>query len=155
MSEIRNIWLHAHRMLRLGRRMINENLAPLHLSSAEGNILLHLLTQGGEMGQEQLVEELDISKPGVSRALSLLEEKGFVKRHPSPDDLRARRVRLTEKAREGGPTIEQAYNHVYALAVEGISEEELAHFLTLFGRLSENFVAALAAEKSVEAQYAG
>ncbi|MFW5942458.1 MAG: MarR family winged helix-turn-helix transcriptional regulator [bacterium] len=139
MSEIRDVWLHAHNMIRAARQIINENLRPLNLSSAEGNILLHLWTQGEEMGQEQLVQQLDISKPGVSRALSALETKGLVIRQPDPDDGRARRVRLTDKARDISPQVEQVYNEVYALAMEGISQEELESFLRLFGRMSENF----------------
>lgn len=126
-------------MIRSARQIINENLRPLNLSSAEGNILLHLLTQGQEMGQEQLVEELDISKPGISRALSSLESKGYVTRHPDPDDRRARRVRLTGAARAIGPQVEQIYSQVYALAMQGISQEELDRFIRLFGRMSENF----------------
>jgi MarR family transcriptional regulator for hemolysin len=139
MSEIREIWLHAHNMLRTARQIINENLHPLNLSSAEGNILLHLWTQGQEMGQEQLVEQLDVSKPAVSRALNSLEKKGYVTRQPDPDDKRAHRVLLTEKALEVGPTIEQIYNHIYTLAMQGISQEEFDYFIKLFGRISENF----------------
>lgn len=139
MPEIRDIWLHAHNMIRSARRIINENLRPLNLSSAEGNILLHLLTQDHDIGQEQLVEQLDISKPAVSRALDSLEGKGYVTRQRDPDDKRAHRVRLTDKAREIGPAVEQVYNHVYMLAMEGISQEEFEYFVNLFGRMSENF----------------
>jgi MarR family transcriptional regulator for hemolysin len=91
------------------------------------------------MGQEQPVEELDISKPGVSRALSSLEGKGYVVRQPDPDDRRARRVRLTSKARKIGPAIEQVYNEVYARAVRGIFQEELTTFVELFSRMLQNF----------------
>ena len=95
------------------RQIVNQNLRPLNLSSAEGNILLHLLTQGQEMVQEQLVEQLDISKPAVSRALDSLETKGYVTRQRDLHDKRAHRVGLTDKAREIGPVVEQVYNHVY------------------------------------------
>jgi DNA-binding MarR family transcriptional regulator len=142
MAEIRHIWMHAHRMIRSARQIINENLQPLNLSSAEGNILLHLLTQGEEMGQEQLVEQLDISKPGVSRAVRSLEAKGYVTRHRDPRDKRANLVRLTGKALEIGPAVEQAYNDVYTQAMRGISQEELDDFLKLFGRIAENLAPA-------------
>ena len=144
MAEIRDVWLHAHNMLRSARQNVNENLRPLNLSSAEGNILLHLLTQNHEMGQEQLVEQLDISKPAVSRALDSLEIKGFVTRKQDPDDRRVHRVRLTDQAREIGPAVEQAYNQLYAIAMQGISQEELDYFIKLFGRMSENFMRAQA-----------
>ena len=139
MAEIRDIWLHANNMIRTGRQIINKNLHPLGLSSAEGNILLHLLTQGQEMRQEQLVEQLDVSKPAVSRTLNSLETKEYITRHPDPDDKRAQRIRLTDKALEIGPVVEQIYNHVYALAIRGITQDELAYFMKLFAHISENF----------------
>jgi MarR family transcriptional regulator for hemolysin len=139
MPQIKDIWLHAHHILRSARQIINENLGPLNLSSAEGNILIHLLTQGNDMGQEQLVEQLDISKPAVSRALDSLEMKGFVIREQDPDDRRAHKVHLTGKAHEIGADIEQVYNQIYALALQGISQEEFSEFVKLFDRIAENF----------------
>lgn len=139
MSGIRDIWLHAHNMIRSGRQIINKNLHPLGISSAEGNILLHLLTQSHEMAQEQLVDQLDVSKPAISRALASLEEKGYVTRKRDPNDRRAHWIRLTDKALEIGPSIEQAYDRVFTLALKGISQEELDYFMKLFGRISDNF----------------
>jgi MarR family transcriptional regulator, transcriptional regulator for hemolysin len=147
MTEIQDIWLHAHNMIRSARQIINEHLRPLNLGSAEGNILLHLLMRGQEMGQEQLAEELDISKPAVSRALDSLEIKGFVTRQQDPNDRRVHRVRLTDQAREIGPAVKQAYNQLYVLAIQGISQEELEYFTKLFGRMSENFTNAQVKEK--------
>lgn len=139
MADIRDIWLHAHHMIRSARQVINENLRPLNLSSAEGNILLHLLTQYRDLGQEDLVEQLDISKPAVSRALDSLQAKGFITRQPDAHDRRAHRVCLTDQARQIGPDVVQAYNQLYTLAVQGISEQELNDFVSLFGRISQNF----------------
>lgn len=144
MAEIRDIWLHAHNMIRSARQIINENLRPLNLSSAEGNILLHLLTQGQDIAQEQLVEQLDVSKPAVSRVLDSLEAKGFITWQPDPRDRRVHRVRLTSRALEIGPDVEQAYNRLYAFAMRGISQEELDAFIKIFGRISENFTRAQA-----------
>ena len=139
MSEIRDIWLHAHNMLRSARQIINENLRPLGLSSAEGNIVLHLFTQGQEMGQDQLVAQLDVSKAAVSRTLNSLEKKGFITRQRDPEDNRAHRIQMTEKALGIGPAVEHIYNHIFTLAVQGISQDELDYFMNLFNRISENF----------------
>ena len=139
MSEIRDIWLHAHNMLRSARQYINDNLRPLDLSSAEGNILLHLFTHGQEMGQEQLVAQLDVSKAAISRTLNSLEKKGYVTRQRDPIDKRAYRIRMTDKALEIGPAIEQIYNYIFTLALQGISQDELDYFMALFRRISENF----------------
>ncbi|MDX1435372.1 MAG: MarR family transcriptional regulator [Anaerolineales bacterium] len=139
MAEIRDIWLHAHNMIRSARGIINSNLSPLGLSSAEGNILMHLMTQGPEMGQDQLVEQLDVSKPAISRTLNSLEAKGYVTRRRDPNDRRAHRIQMTGKALEIGPAVEQVYNQVYTLAMKGISQEEFDYFVQLFARMSENF----------------
>jgi DNA-binding MarR family transcriptional regulator len=144
MAEIRDVWLHAHNIIRSARQIVSEDLRPLNLSSSEGNILLHILLQGQEMGQEQLVEQLDISKPAVSRALDSLETKGFVIRQPDSRDRRVHRVRLTQQALEIGPAVEQAYNQLYDLARQGFSKQELENLVILFGRMSENFVRAQA-----------
>lgn len=155
MADIRTVWLHAHNMLRSGRRIVNESLRPLNLSSAEGNILVHLLLTNRELGQEQLAEQLDVSTPAVSRALDSLEAKGLVTRQQAAEDRRVHKVRLTREAREIGPAIEQAYAQLYTLAMQGISQEELDYFVKLFSRMSENLVGAMAAiAKNVEHQNA-
>lgn len=158
MSEINDIWLHAHHMLRTARQIVNENLRPLNLSSAEGNILLHLWTQGQAVAhhaipQEQLVEQLDVSKPAISRTLDSLEAKGFITRQPDPEDGRAHRIVMTGKARAIAPAVEQAYNQLYTLAVKGISQEELAEFTRLFGRIADNFTT-IPIGKKVESEHA-
>lgn len=140
-------------MIRSARQIINEGLRPLNLSSAEGNILLHLLMQNEDIGQEQLSEQLDISKPAVSRALDSLEAKGFVVRRPDPKDRRAHRIQLTGKAREMGPIVEQVYNRLYTQVMQGIAQEELNTFVSLFGRMSANF-ARVQPEKNPEEQHA-
>jgi DNA-binding MarR family transcriptional regulator len=139
MPEIKAIWLHAHNIIRSARQTLNRELQPLGLTSAEGNILLHLLTQGDDMAQEQLVAQLDVSKPAVSRTLNLLEAQGYLIREPDPADRRAHLIHLTDKTRQIGPTLEQIYNHIYTLAVQGISPQELDYFINLFDRISENF----------------
>jgi len=138
MAEIKEIWLHAHNMIRSARQIINYNLRPLGLSSAEGNILLHLFTQGQEMAQELLVEQLDVSKSAISRTLNSLETKGYVSRQRDPEDGRAHRVQLTEKAYQIGPAVERVYNHVYSVATKDISMEEFENFINLFARMSDN-----------------
>lgn len=147
MPGIRDIWLYANNIIRSARQMINEELKPLKLSSAEGNILLHLYTQDQIPHQEDIVEQLDISKPAVSRAINSLAIKGYIKREKDPVDKRAVRILLTDKAWEIGPKIEQVYNEVFSTAAEAVSEKEVEDFIDLFGRVSASFSAARA-EKS-------
>lgn len=119
--------------------MVNERLKPLGLSSAEGNILLHLYTQDQPFPQEEIVAQLDISKPAVSRALKSLENKGYVRRQKDQTDKRAIQVRLTSQAQEIEPEIVKVYNQVFAISSQGVSAEEIQDFIELFARVSENF----------------
>jgi len=149
-SSIRDIWLFAHNIIRSSRQLVNEGLKPLNLSSAEGNILLHLLTQDGVTGalrQDDLVEQLDVSRPAVSRALDSLEGKGYVTRDKDPEDRRVSRVLLTERARKTGPRIEEVYERVYAVATEVASQQEIDAFIDLFSRVSDSFSAARSKRK--------
>jgi DNA-binding MarR family transcriptional regulator len=150
MADIREIWQYANNIIRSARQMINEDLKPLNLSSAEGNILLHLLTQGGSLPQEEIVEQLDISKPAVSRALKSLEGKGFITREKHPSDKRASQVLLTEKAREIGHAIVEVYNRVYSIGAQDVSASEIDDFINLFRRVSKNFTEARNLRKTEE-----
>jgi MarR family transcriptional regulator, transcriptional regulator for hemolysin len=142
MSDIRQVWLHANNIIRTARLLINKNLKPLGLSSAEGNILLHLLTQEQGLPQEAIVEQLDISKPAVSRALKSLEKKGFIQREKYPKDKRASLVHLNKKAREIGPDLVYVYNQVYSIGTQGVSKAEIEQFIKLFARVSLNYTEA-------------
>lgn len=144
MSGIKDIWLFANNIIRSSRQIINEDLKPLDLSSAEGNILIHLFTQEQQFRQEEIVGQLDISKPAVSRALDSLAKKGYVSREKDPADKRASLVLLTQKARAIAPQLEQVYNEVFSIASQGVSEAEIEDFIKLFGRVSESFSAARA-----------
>jgi DNA-binding MarR family transcriptional regulator len=146
MADIRAVWLFANNILRSSRLIINEQLKPLELSSSEGNILLHLLTQDDPLPQEKIVAQLDISKPAVSRALKSLQRKGYIQREKDPNDKRASQVLLTERAREIGPQVEQVYNNVFAIASQGVSAEEIEAAVQLFARVSANFLKARAGE---------
>ncbi|MDP2871988.1 MAG: MarR family transcriptional regulator [Bacillota bacterium] len=144
MSGIKDIWLYANNIIRSSRQLVNEGLRPLNLSSAEGNVLLHLLTRGHALQQDEIVEQLDVSKPAVSRALESLERKGYVSREKDPSDMRANRVVATDRARAISPEVERVYNEVFDIAAGVVSESEVKGFIELFGRVSDSFAAARA-----------
>lgn len=53
----------------------------------------------GEASQRDLERELRLKPSTINGIVSRLEEKGYVKRRPSPDDARVRLVSLTETGR--------------------------------------------------------
>lgn len=138
MPTIQEFWLSMKSMLRSARHMINEELKPLNLTSAAGDILFHLLSEPDGLTQESLTERLDVGKAAVSRTVDSLVRKGYVKREPHPDDARAHRITLTEKAGEISARIAHVYNHIYELARKGIPEEEFLRTALLIHRVNEN-----------------
>lgn len=138
-TDIKDIWYYANNILRSSRMLVNEGLKPLKLGSSEGNILLHLFTRDDDVNQEKIVEGLDISKPAVSRAIKSLEKKGYIRRYRDDSDRRSIRVRLTEKALDTKPRVEEVYNEVFAVAAQNVSQEEALFFIKLFSRVSDNF----------------
>jgi DNA-binding MarR family transcriptional regulator len=139
MSGIRMVWVYANNIIRSARQLVNEELKTLDLSSAEGNILFQLLTQGDTVRQDSIVEQLDISKPAVSRALDTLEQKGYVIRGKVDSDKRVSMVMLTSKAHSIRSRVESIYNEMFAVASRGLSDDDIRGFVELFGLVSENF----------------
>ena len=137
---IQSVWVYANNIIRSARQMVNAELKPLGLSSAEGNVLLHLLNQGEVLRQEDIVEQLEISKPAVSKAVDHLELKGLVRRVKDDTDRRITRVLITQRAREISAELKNSYDKIFTLAAQGLSQEEIEEFITIFGRVSENFV---------------
>ncbi len=142
MSGIRDVWFFANNIIRTSRLLLNDALGPLNLSSAEGNILLELTVHGDGVRQDTIVEQLDISKSAVSRALDSLESKGHVLRERHPSDRRASMVFLTDRAQEMGPELEKVYQDLFAAASQGVSDREIAQFTELFRRVSGNLTRA-------------
>ena len=48
--------------------------------------------------QEELARDLNVNKSSVARQLAVLEERGFIRREPSPGDRRSQLVYPTQKA---------------------------------------------------------
>jgi DNA-binding MarR family transcriptional regulator len=136
--SIQNVWLEMKDILRSARQRINGELEPLGLSSAEGDILFHLLTGCNHLQQEQLADRLDIGKAAVSRAVDSLEAKGYVERIRQQKDRRAYGITLTDKTVSAGADIVGIYERLYTLVKKGISEEEFGQIEALLSRVAAN-----------------
>lgn len=125
-------------ILRSARQIVNTELEPLDLTGAEGDILFHLLSESDEISQETLADRLDIGKAAISRTVGSLENKGYIHRRRLPEDSRAYRVKLTQKARKIRDKIDQAYKNVYEIALTGIDKSEFARLDRFLGVVHRN-----------------
>lgn len=138
MTIMRELWPLANGVIRASRQWIIESLAPLGLGSAEGNILYHLLVADGIVRQENIVEQLELSKPAISRALQSLESKGYVTREKDPNDKRVHWIILTPQACEASDLIQKVYESLVEVAQQGITEAEAEAFVAMFRKVSAN-----------------
>ena len=124
--------IHRHGMIYMDRE-----LASLGLGRGTYLFMVTLFHNDG-MRQEELTRELGINKGTTTRAVSKLEKLGYVRRQGDPDDRRAYRVMLTEKAM----AIKKAFLDVLINGTEvlarGFTQAERDRALGLLKRMGAN-----------------
>ncbi len=99
---------------RLLRRNLNRRAQELGLSQAQWRALAYLSVQEG-VNQVGLADSLEVQPMTLARLIDRLQEAGLVERRSDPDDRRAFRLFLTDKAR---PLLDR----MWSLAVETRAE---------------------------------
>lgn len=100
----------ARHLALLHRQMMKElerELAPLELGPGRYLYLFGLYIRDGRK-QQELADVIGIDKAAVTRALSRLEQSGYIVRKDDQEDRRAIRVYLTPKGRNLQPQLEAA-----------------------------------------------
>jgi DNA-binding MarR family transcriptional regulator len=100
----------ARHLALLHRQMMKElerELAPLELGPGRYLYLFGLYIRDGRK-QQELADVIGIDKAAVTRALSRLEQSGYIYRKEDREDRRATRVYLTPKGRDLQPQLETA-----------------------------------------------
>lgn len=86
-------------------------------SMREYDVLYTLAKAGCSLSQSDLVNDVLLSQPALSRMLARMEEKGLVKRLPDPRDRRSAQIQLTERGRELQRAIGRAHSRQIADAL--------------------------------------
>ena len=107
------------------------------LNAIHHSLVLSICREPGR-SQDELAKDICIDKSGVARALSSLEEKGFVERKTDPENKRKTLVFPTEKLLEAIPSVRALTAKWNELVSEGISEEEFAIFQSVLFRIEKN-----------------
>jgi len=107
---------------REGNRQLTEVLRPLGLTPAQAEVL-QVLEQFGQLTLIELGERLVCENGSPSRLVKSMVNHGYVVRTPDPNDGRAIRLSLSDKARKLMPqlnAIEDAYNEEVGKLAEGL-----------------------------------
>ena len=87
---------------------------------------LHLLLEGGDVNVKDVAGRLGMSLPAMSRALDGLVQRGYVERHESTADRRAKLVRLLPAGRAALDEIERGRISALEEFTASLTDEERA-----------------------------
>ncbi|HET7090814.1 MAG TPA: MarR family transcriptional regulator [Anaerolineae bacterium] len=112
-------------------------LNQLGLHTGQEMLLFHLWNEEG-LTQSQLVDQLCVEPPTVTKTLQRLEQAGLVERRQDAEDARVSRVYLTPKGRALKAQVKKIWENLEALTVQGLSEVEKALMRRLLDQINNN-----------------
>lgn len=87
---------------------------------------------------KDIEQELNITKSVASNLVKRMVQNGLVELEVSPNDKRAKYVRLTDKSRSQMKPIKSFFDRIDRSLLDGVSEEKLAVFEEVMGQLQAN-----------------
>ena len=100
------------------------------------NVLLYPGPQGSR--PSELASRLGMSKQAVNYLLGELERCGYIERRPDPDDLRSRRIALTERGEAVGLVMREAVTEVEREWEAKLGRKQFAQLRGLLGELARS-----------------
>ena len=101
--------------------------------------VLALLHKYGEMRMGRLSELMAIDMSVTSRHVAHIAERGWVERHPDPQDGRSRLLRLTEQGHRQLDTLSEATTEALQSHLHDWSDEDIARLNAMLERLRASF----------------
>jgi DNA-binding MarR family transcriptional regulator len=127
-------------LLRLPLDVIQRRIIEaLHAAGFDDLVPAHLavLRWPGPHGQRpvDLAAQADMSRQALNYLLGQLEDRGYLERRDDPDDLRAKRIYVTDRGEATREVIRGAVREVEAEWAELLGSAELEELRTLLRRL--------------------
>lgn len=108
------------------RSKMDARLRPHGLTSAMGTVLACLATMKTPLSQRELAQAVGVEGPTLVRLLDRLENGGFARRTPDPNNRRVNRVKLARKAAACFVTLTEVEDRLVAELLRDIPEEDIA-----------------------------
>lgn len=121
---------------RCAMRFRERKLADTGLAGCQTPYLTALYRQPG-ISQEELARRLNVNKSSVTRQLTILEEKGYVRREASPADKRIALVYPTELALALKDRLYGCYRDWSSYLTQDFTDKERLLLSTLMRRIAE------------------
>ena len=119
------------------RKYKNERFAQYGLKSMHHDYLKIIQFHPG-ISQEEIAEEVVADKANVTRQLSFLEKKGYIRRCTSQKDMRKSEVYLTEEGKAVVTETKKIMDTMNEKLTEGISEDESMIFNEILKKMMKN-----------------
>lgn len=124
-------------LYRYGQIYMSIELKPYNIGKGQFLFLLALYQKDG-LTQDELVEFINIDKGTTARAISKLEQNGYVSRRPNQQDQRSNKIFLTQQAIELKPYIYSILQKWTKILSADMTEEEVAKIFSLLAKMAHN-----------------
>ncbi|HEX7930182.1 MAG TPA: MarR family transcriptional regulator [Sphingomicrobium sp.] len=132
------------------RKAFDRRASALGVTRAQWKVLFRLTRFPG-LRQVELADMLDIEPITLTRILDRLEEAGLVERQRDPDDRRAWRLQVTDKAKPLVERLKLLGSELVNEAFADIDRSELDQVRGVLARVRENVAAVHRCRKAAEA----
>lgn len=123
-SESHSIGRWVSILYRYRQSYINRKLESYNIGSGQYIILMCLYKNDGAR-QEELAEYLKIDKGSIAKSVKKLEDEGYIERLVDPEDKRAYKLYLTQKAQVIIPVALEAIKSWEDAMTSDLSEDEV------------------------------
>ena len=113
-----------------------KEVAPRGVTGLEYSLLWYCLE--GERTATQLAQVLPVDGSRISRVVTGLVDRGFLRRRRLRNDRRIVMLRLTEEGLELTTQLSQSMQRHYTIFTEGIGEEDMRVFASVAARIIAN-----------------
>jgi DNA-binding MarR family transcriptional regulator len=124
-------------LYRSSQNHLAKKLARLHIGRGQHSFLLVLFNKDG-VSQDYLAKALNMNKAAVARAVSKLEDRGYLTREKDDSDRRNNLVYLTDKARKIKSKLMDTVESWTDVLSTGLSIEESKQLVGLLKRMGDN-----------------
>ncbi|HVU09776.1 MAG TPA: MarR family transcriptional regulator [Phototrophicaceae bacterium] len=121
--------------------LLNTRLSAFNLYESQDMLLRQLWDEDG-LPQAELTRRLGVEAATVSKAVERMENAGFLRRQPDPDDARANRIYLTEQGRGLEQPVKQVWQEIEAQVFAHMTAEERMLLRRLVLQMRENLTSA-------------
>ena len=108
------------------------------LTLTQSRVLAFLHKKGGQAGQKEIEDYLQVSHPTVAGLVSRMEQKGFLVTWHDPADRRSNIVKLTEKAMSVAQEIDAGVRMQDEKLLQALTDEQIADFKKMLHIIYKN-----------------